>query len=70
MPHRSIKLPESLIELAIADAEVSLRSTPMQIEYYYRLGILAEQNPDLPISMIKSLMESTKEEANIEFVLK
>ena len=70
MPHRSIKLSESLVELAISDAENSLRSTPMQIEYYYRLGRLAEQYDDLPISMIKSLMISTKEKANIPFTFK
>lgn len=40
-----------------------------QIEDFMQLGVLAEQYPDLPISMIKSLMESTKEEANLEFVL-
>lgn len=70
MPHRSIKLSESLVELAISDAENSLRSTPMQIEYYYRLGRLAEQYDDLPISMIKSLMISTKEKADIPFTFK
>lgn len=70
MPHRSIKLTESLVELAIADAEISMRSTPMQIEYYYRLGRLAEQYDDLPVSMIKSLMTSTREKADIPFVMK
>ena len=43
--------------------------TPSKIEHHLQLGVLAEQYPDLPISMIKSLMESTKEEANLEFVL-
>lgn len=70
MAHRSIKLNESLVELAIADAENSMRSTPMQIEYYYRLGRLAEQYDDLPISMIKSLMVSTKEKADIPFTFR
>ena len=70
MPHRSIKLSESLVELAISDAGNSLRSTPMQIEYYYRLGRLAEQYDDLPISMIKSLMISTREKADIPFTFK
>jgi len=68
--HKSVKLSESLLELAISDAESSLRSTPMQIEYYYRLGRLAEQYDDLPISMIKSLMVSTKEKADIPFTFK
>ena len=42
----------------------------MQIEFYYNLARLAEQYDDLPISMVKSLMVSTKEDANIEFKLK
>ena len=70
MAHKSVKLSESLVELAISDAESSLRSTPMQIEYYYRLGRLAEQYEDLPSSMIKSLMVSTKETADIPFKFK
>lgn len=70
MAHKSVKLSESLVELAISDAENSMRSTPMQIEYYYRLGRLAEQYDDLPISMIKSLMVSTKEKADIPFNFK
>ena len=61
MAHRSVKLSESLLELAAQDAENSMRSTPMQIEYYYKLARLAEQYDDLPISMVKSLMTSTKD---------
>ena len=70
MAHRSIKLSESLVELAITDAANSMRSTPMQIEYYYRLGRLAEQYDDLPISMIKSLMISTQEKADLPFTFR
>lgn len=70
MAHKSVKLSESLVEMAISDAENSLRSTPMQIEYYYRLGRLAEQYDDLPISMIKSLMVSANEKADIPFTFK
>ena len=67
MAHQSVKLAESLLELAVSDAVNAMRSTPMQIEYYYRLGRLADQYDDLPISMIKSLMISTKEKADIPF---
>lgn len=67
MAHRSIKLSGELVDLAARDAELSMRSTPMQIEFYYRLARLAEQYDDLPISMVKSLMTSTKEKANLKF---
>lgn len=69
MGQKAVKLNESLVEQVIRDAKVSLRSTPMQIEYCYRLGRLAEQYPDLPVAMIKSLMISTEEEASLEFQL-
>ncbi len=69
MAHRSVKLSENLVELAAKDAELSMRSTPMQIEFYYRLARLAEQYEDLPINMIKSLMNSANEKADIKFFL-
>lgn len=69
MAHKSIKLSESLVELAAKDAANSMRSTPMQIEFYYRLARLAEQYDDLPISMIKSLTVSTQEKADLKFTL-
>jgi len=70
MASRSIKLSERLIEQAIKDSKIQMRSTPMQIEFYYNLARLAEQYEDLPISMVKSLMVSTKEDADIEFEFK
>jgi len=70
MASRSIKLSERLIEQAIKDSKIQMRSTPMQIEFYYNLARLAEQYEDLPISMVKSLMVSTKEDADIEFKFK
>jgi hypothetical protein len=67
MASKSIKLSERLLEQASKDAQAQMRSTPMQIEFYYRLARLAEQYDDLQISMIKSLMVSTTEKADIEF---
>lgn len=67
MASKSIKLSERLLEQASKDAQAQMRSTPMQIEFYYKLARLAEQYDDLPISMIKSLMVSTTEKADIEF---
>ena len=70
MASKSVKLSERLLKKASKDARAQMRSTPMQIEFYYNLASLAERYEDLPISMIKSLMVSTKEDADIEFVLK
>lgn len=70
MASKSIKLSEHLINMAAKDGKLNMRSTPMQIEFYYNLGRLAEQYDDLPISMIKSLMVATTEKADIEFDFK
>ena len=70
MASRSIKLSERLIQKAAKDGKLQMRSTPMQIEFYYNLARLAEQCDDLPISMIKSLMVSTKEKADLDFDFK
>jgi len=37
------------------------RSVPKQIEYWARLGKAAEENPDMPISMIQDVFVSLEE---------
>jgi hypothetical protein len=37
------------------------RSDPKQIEYWAQLGKVAEENPDLPISMLQDLLISIEE---------
>jgi hypothetical protein len=44
------------------------RSVPKQIEHWARLGKAAEENPDMPISMIQDVFISL-EEAKAELVL-
>ncbi len=70
MTLNSVRLSLEFLELVSKDAKGSNNSISEQIDYYYRLGRLAEQFEDLPISMIKSLMVSMKEEANLLFVKK
>ena len=38
----------------------------MAVEYYYQLGKIAEENPDLPISFIKDIL-TAKQEKSIPF---
>jgi hypothetical protein len=68
MNRKAIYLSESLVEDAMKKVQNESTLLPGHFEHYYRLGVLAEQYEDLPISMIKSLMESTKEEANLAFI--
>ena len=58
---RSIKLSDELITAATATGKALQRSPPRQIEYWARLGKIAEENPDLPLSMVKDILISQEE---------
>ena len=57
MPSIAIGLPEEMVQEAEKCATLNMRSVPEQIEYWYRLGKAAEENPDLPIEFIKGILE-------------
>lgn len=44
-----------------AKARVHQRTLSDQIKYYAFLGMVAEENPDLPLSMIKDILEAREE---------
>ncbi|MEI7738622.1 MAG: hypothetical protein WCJ99_07800 [Betaproteobacteria bacterium] len=56
-----VKLSDELINDARPYATAMHRSIPKQIEYWARLGKAAEENPDVPISMIQDLFISLEE---------
>ena len=62
----AVRLPDDLVSDAKKLANHHFRSLPKQIEYYYQLGKIAEQNPDLPISMVKDILIA-KQEKSIPF---
>jgi hypothetical protein len=57
----TIKLSDELVNEARRYGDVYSRSTPKQIEYWSRIGKIAEENPDLPYSFIKDILIATKE---------
>ena len=57
----AIKLSDLLIEDAKSYAQAMHRSVPKQIEYWARLGKVAEENPDLPINMLLDMLVSIEE---------
>ncbi len=59
----AIKLSDELIKDATINGKAQHRSTPKQIEYWARLGKIAEENPDLPLGFIKGIVIG-KEEIN------
>jgi len=59
----TIKLSDDLINEAKRYAAVYSRSIPKQIEYWSRIGKIAEENPDLPYSFIQEILLAQQEEA-------
>jgi hypothetical protein len=57
----TIKLSDELVNEARRYGDVYSRSTPKQIEYWSRIGKIAEENPDLPYSFIKDILIAKKE---------
>ncbi len=57
----TIKLPDDMINEARHYGEIYSRSTPKQIEYWVRIGKIAEENPDLPYSFIKDILLAKQE---------
>ena len=58
----NVKLSESLVEQARRYARIRHRSVPKQIEYWSRIGKIAEENPDLPFAMIRDILIADQEE--------
>jgi DNA polymerase III psi subunit len=57
----AIHLSERLIEEAKPFAQAMHRSVAEQIEYWARLGKVAEENPDLPINLLQDMLISIEE---------
>jgi hypothetical protein len=63
----NVKLPEQLVNLAKQHALIQHRSVPKQIEYWSKIGKIAEENPDLPFAMIREILVADQEEAVAEY---
>lgn len=57
----AVRLSEEVVNDAQKYAALNLRSVPKQIEYWYRLGKIADENPDLPLEFIKGVLEGKLE---------
>jgi len=58
----NVKLPETLVDQARRYAAVQHRSVPKQIEYWSQIGKIAEENPDLPFSVIRDILIADQED--------
>lgn len=57
----SVKLSDELVDQARRYGGVYHRSTPKQIEYWSRIGQIAEENPDIPYTFIKEILLARQE---------
>jgi hypothetical protein len=64
----NVKLADSLVEQAKRYALIQHRSVPKQIEYWSQIGKIAEENPDLPFSMIRDILIADQEAPAGEYV--
>ncbi|SDY98141.1 hypothetical protein [Nitrosomonas sp. Nm58] len=58
----NVKLSKNLVAQAKRYAQIQHRSVPKQIEYWSQIGRIAEENPDLPFSMIRDILLADQEE--------
>lgn len=52
----NVKLPAGLVQQAHHAAEPAQRSLPQQIEHCCRIGKQVEDNPDLPLCVIRDIL--------------
>lgn len=60
----TVKLSDEIVAEARRYSAIYHRSIPKQIEYWSRIGKIAEENPDLPYNFLKEIllaMEEAKE---------
>jgi len=62
----TVKLSDEIVADARRYAAVYSRSLPKQIEYWSRIGKIAEENPDLPYAFIKEILLARQEADNGE----
>ncbi len=59
---RAIKLSDKLVTDATTHGNAQHRSAPRQIEYWARIGKLADENPDLSLGFIKDILTGIQED--------
>jgi len=52
----AVKISNKLVNDAKVQSKVDNRSLPGQIEYWAKIGKLAEENPDVPYNLLKEIL--------------
>lgn len=62
-----VKLSKSLVVQAKLAAASQRRSVAEQVEHWPRIGRVMEQNPDLPLALIREILIADQEQAIAEY---
>lgn len=54
----SVRMDDAFVDQVKSHAAAQCRSVPKQIEHWARLGKAAEENPELPFSFIRDVIEA------------
>jgi len=60
----AVRLSEAMVTQAKTYSKAMNRSVAKQIEYWAKIGKIAEENPDLPYSFIKEVLLGQQEAAS------
>ena len=58
---KAIKLSDGLVTDATTHGKAQHRSAPRQIEYWARIGKIADENPDLTLGFVKDILTGLEE---------
>ena len=58
---KAVKLSDKLVVEAATHGKVQHRSIPRQIEYWARIGKIADENPDLTLGFVKDILTGLEE---------
>jgi hypothetical protein len=64
----NVKFKDEFVQKARQVAKAEHRSVPSQIEFYFKIALIAEQNPEMSFKLIKEILHAQSEEANEEYV--
>ncbi len=64
----NVKFKDEFVIKARQVAKAEHRSVPSQIEFYFKIALIAEQNPDLSFKLIKEILQAQSQDADTEYV--
>jgi hypothetical protein len=63
----SVKLNDEFVLRARKIAQIEHRTLPSQIEFYFKIALAAEENPDLSFHAVKEIMAAREDQDTEEF---